>query len=360
MILGVFLSIGENFADFENKGQDKLIKNYLLKNYSQTFEKVFVFSYANESFKIFKNVFIIPNQFSFHRYLYCVLLPLIHTRYILKCSVLRGLQLTGGIPGLIAKLIFKRKYVFNYGYEYAQVAKIESKPLQAILYKIIQKILLQNAASVIVTAQYLKRKLANEIPVTKLFYIPNGVDANIFKPLYVKKNYSVVFVGRLERQKNVEALLRAIGLLANKYRNILIIGSGSERDKTIKLATKLKIKIHLIQRVSHDELPRFLNQASVFVLPSFIEGQPKVLLEAMSCGMPVIASNIEAHQEIITPGHDGILTETDSHTLSGAIVKVLENSELQKKLSKNARKTILATYEQKRLNLHEAKLLKNL
>ena len=360
MNLGVFLSIGESFGDYKKKGQDELIINYLLKNYSRNFEKVFVFSYANESFTLFNNVYIVPNRFLLHRYLYSLVLPIINYKYIRKCQIFRGLQLTGGIPAVITKLIFKKKFVINYGYEYSRFAQIEKKPLQSWIFKVIEKPLLSIADTVIVTAKYLRKKLSSFVPLSKLNCLPNGVDTDLFKQKDLKKEFSLLFVGRFEPQKNIPALLKAVRLLKLKQKKLLLIGGGSEEKLLLKIALLYNIDLKIYPSVPHDQLPFYFNKSEIFVLPSLIEGQPKVLLEAMSCGLPVIASNIEAHREIIVPYENGILSATDEVNLAKSIGLLLENKKLRRKIGMAARKTILSQYSKKLLNLREIHLLKNL
>ena len=167
-----------------------------------------------------------------------------------------------------------------------------------------------------------------------------------------------MFVGRLEKQKNLTLLIKAVSLLEKKYKKILIIGMGSEDKKILTLATDLNVEITLIPKISHDLLPSYFHRATVFVLPSLIEGQPKVLLEAMSCAIPVIASNIEAHREIISNYLNGILTAAEPKSLARILSKVIKDKKLQHKLSQNARQTILTSYNQRELNQKEIELLK--
>lgn len=360
MNLGVFLGIGESLSDYSNKGQDELIKDYLLKNYSKHFDKVYVFSYANESCTLYGNVFIIPNRFLLHRYLYCLLVPILNKNYLTQCSIIRGLQLTGGIPAAITKILYKTKITFNYGFEYEQFAHIEKKPVQAYLFKIIETPLLKFADNIIVTAKYLEEKIKAIIPQNTISYLPNGVDTSIFKPKAQKKVFEFLFIGRLEPQKNISALLRAVRFLNKKQRKVLIIGSGKEKKALEKMAELFDINLTIISKIPHSQLSKYYNNSKIFVLPSLKEGQPKVLLEAMSCGLPVIASDIEAHREIIEMYRNGILSETDDVNLYKSIKALLDNKKLQMTMGSAARKTIRERYSQRRLSRREIIILKKL
>ena len=96
----------------------------------------------------------------------------------------------------------------------------------------------------------------------------------------------------------------------------------------------------------------------MFVLVSLIEGQPKVLLEAMSCGLPVIASQIPAHEEIISHNKNGILSDINPQDITQALRSVMTDPNLRQKLGKNARQTIIKHYNMHDLNRQETILLK--
>lgn len=353
--LGVFLAIGESFSDFSKKGQDSLIKEYLLGNYSKNFNRVYVFSYDDEEMTFFGNVFVIPNRWRIHRYLYALFLPLIHFRVMLQCNVLRGLQLSGGIPGIVAKLLFGKKIVINYGYNYVQFAKVEKKYVQAVGFSLITFPILLSVDGVIVTAAYLRNTLSKMLQ-KKCILIPNGVDVSLFRLLRVHKRYDIVAVGRLERQKNFKTLIQAIAITRKKLK-LLIIGTGTEEQVLRLCAKKNTVCVDFVSKIPHNELPNLLNAAKIFVLPSYIEGHPKVLLEAMSCGLPVIASNIPAHRSIVSSGANGILTTTKTKDLARAILLLVTNKKLAATLGRAARQKIESDYNIKNLQKKEIQVL---
>ena len=108
MTLGLVLAIGESLKDFKSKGQDRLLVEQNIRAYSQNFEKVFVFSYENEKYPLYKNCQLITNRAGIYRYLYSLAMPLIHSKEFRQCDVLRGLQITGGIPSVVAKILYKK------------------------------------------------------------------------------------------------------------------------------------------------------------------------------------------------------------------------------------------------------------
>ena len=112
MNLGVFLAIGESWEEFERNGQATLFLNNNLKYYAQSFTKVYLFSYGSKSSLLIKpNVYLIGNPYKLHRFVYAFLLPFFHYQKIRSCAVLRGMQLTGGLPCLVAKAVLGKKYI---------------------------------------------------------------------------------------------------------------------------------------------------------------------------------------------------------------------------------------------------------
>src|SRR3989344_3942762 len=109
MILGVFLAIGESLGDLKSKGQLKRLLDYNIKAYCQNFEKVYIFSYANEKEKLPKNCRLITNEKNINRYIYSLILPFLKKKYIDDCDIIRGLQLSGGIPASVCKIFFGKK-----------------------------------------------------------------------------------------------------------------------------------------------------------------------------------------------------------------------------------------------------------
>ncbi len=360
MNLGVFLAIGESWEDFRFKGQDRLLINNNYTYYSKYFNKVFVFSYGQNNLNLLKNVDLLANPLRLHRYLFTFFIPLLYSSQIKQCSVLRGMQLTSALPGLIAKFLYKKKFVVNYGYDYVKTAYIESKPIQAVCYKIIERFLLRFVDIVIVTTEKLNHKVKT-LTKKPVEIIPNSVNTQLFKPLvHQKKDIDLLFVGRLEKQKNLEFLLKTISKLKNKASSIVFVGDGSLKPKLLEMAKKLKINLRITGFVPHNITINYYQRSKIFVLPSLIEGHPKVLLEAMSCSLAVVGSAREGIKELITHNHDGILVDNNTREYVKVMNNLIENAILRNKIGKIARQTILRKFDQKRLFLREIQLLKNL
>ncbi|MGA1790699.1 MAG: glycosyltransferase family 4 protein, partial [bacterium] len=122
-----------------------------------------------------------------------------------------------------------------------------------------------------------------------------------------------------------------------------IIGDGPLR-KELENEAECNPRLHLLGNIANEQLPDYLRTYAAFVLPSFYEGHPKTLIEAMSCGLPVITTNVPGINNIVEHGETGWLCNTDANSLQDAILKVLSDLDLQKRLGKNARQYVLKHY----------------
>jgi len=139
----------------------------------------------------------------------------------------------------------------------------------------------------------------------KTYVVSNGVNAKIFKRINLKhipdkfklskENKKLLFVGRLDPEKNLKLFLESAVYIKKKFKNfeILIIGDGLSRQDLEKLAKELNIfdKVKFFGRVSDKDLIMFYNLCDIFVLPSLVELEGMVVLEAMSCGKPILIAN---------------------------------------------------------------------
>lgn len=348
MNLGIFLSPGENISLMKKAGQDVRFINLYLKKYSKNFVNVYVFSYANEQRKIANNIYIIPNNSNLHRILYSILLPLIKKKEIDKCDVIRGF----GLSSALSSIFLLKPFIFNWAYDYAELVKIERKSLYIPFYFFLEKLAFIKASKVLIATKKKLKTLKNN----KFVYLPNGVDLDLFKNL--KTNQSgVIYVGRFEKQKNLFFLLDAISLLQKPQ--ITLVGVGSQKLALQKYAKRKRVLLKIVSPVSNSKLPNLLSKYSIFALPSLSEGSPKVLLEAMAMGLVPIVTSFKTAGEIITDGKNGFVVNYNAKEFAKKIADVLNNNNLRKKLSVNAKNTIIENFDQQKLIKKEISMLKN-
>jgi glycosyltransferase involved in cell wall biosynthesis len=136
----------------------------------------------------------------------------------------------------------------------------------------------------------------------------------------------VIGVGRLVRRKNYPALIRALKALGRKDVELLIVGNGPERDNLKTLATSLRLgeQVQLLGFVPEERKFQLLSNSDIFALPSLHEGFGLVYLEAMSCGLPVIAGTTGGQNDFLVDGETGFLVDHDDiDSLKVAMEKLL-------------------------------------
>jgi len=364
MNLGILLSIGESLEKQVESGQFERFDKYYLRKYATNFDQVFVFSYGKDFNFLNKKDFILVSQKSnLHRYFYTLLMPFLEKKNFRKVSVFRVMQTPGALPAVLARIFYKIPYIVTYGYKYHQFAKIEGKLIRAIFLKILEFLVLKFSDGVIVTTRELSDYVRKFIPNEKIFLVPNGVDTGLFQPgkkVFDKNNVQLMSIGRLEVQKNYSNLIKAISASRFKKDIILtLVGKGSLKNELKNLAGRLSVNLKLVDSVPHNQMPKFLKSSDIFILPSLIEGHPKVLLEAISSGLPAIASKVSGNIEVIEDGRNGIFCSTESEDIKDKLDLLIKDDLLRKKLSKNARKYAFENLDVNRLVSRENEILKN-
>lgn len=147
---------------------------------------------------------------------------------------------------------------------------------------------------------------------------------------------SVVFVGRIERVKGLSFLLRAMAKVIEQMpARCILVGGGTQEDYLRALARHLGIEdsVHFVG--SQTNPFRFMSRATTFVLPSLSEGMPTVLIEAMACGCPVVATDIAggAVRKLLNDGDCGLIVpREDVDGLATALTRVLKDESLRETL----------------------------
>ncbi|MCB0121069.1 MAG: glycosyltransferase, partial [Caldilineaceae bacterium] len=151
----------------------------------------------------------------------------------------------------------------------------------------------------------------------------------------------LIFVGRLSALKNLPALLAATKLTDAQ---LTLIGEGPERAALVAQAEREGIAVTFLGTVPNQEIAAHLQQADLFVLPSKWEGHPKVLIEAMACGMPVVGTDVAGIRDVIIHGQTGLLCGLSGTEIAAAIEQLFADPALRRKLGQNARRFVEEHY----------------
>lgn len=205
----------------------------------------------------------------------------------------------------------------------------------------------------------LSRALADKliaigVPARRITIIPNGVDTDHFAPpLHGAREPLMVFVGSLIERKGANYLLSALPTVFSSFPDVrmAIIGQGPEEGALRKQAEALGIsqRVLFVGPQSQDEVRNWLQRAQLLVLPSLEEGLGVVLLEALACGTPVVASNVGGIPDVITPEVGQLTPPGDPDALAGAIEEALSDEDAWASMSKHARMRAVNVFDWSRV-----------
>ena len=213
-----------------------------------------------------------------------------------------------------------------------------------------------NADAFIVISQEIDDELeALGVPQAKRIFLPNGVNTERCTPVSEEQKLKlrlrlllpaqaciVTYVGRLVPEKRVDHLLKIWDRVRSKYPEalLLVVGEGSEEQK-------LKgMNINGVQFTGQvDDAVPYLQAADLFVLPSSTEGLSNSMLEAMSCGMPVLATAVGGASDVIHHKENGYLIPPDDvDALRSGLETLLADAALRTRLGSNARSRIVENF----------------
>ena len=192
------------------------------------------------------------------------------------------------------------------------------------------------------------------VPKEKIIYIPAiYVNSDIFRPMNLFKEYDLIFVGRLEKNKGINLFLEAVKKLSCKA---VIVGDGSlTNDVKLKIGNwKLKIDMHGWAKDSQ-EVAGLINKSRVLVMPSYNEGGPRVVVEAMACGVPILATPVGIVPDLLKNGLGGEIISWEADDIAQRVSGLLNNPDKYQKYSHSGpeiagqfeRKTAIKNYAEK-------------
>jgi len=190
--------------------------------------------------------------------------------------------------------------------------------------------------------------IAAGVSSEKIVELTNGVETDSIQP---RSDYSLhhpirlLFVGRLHRQKGLDVLLAAFASLVQQHPRLnlrlQVLGEGPLRESLMRLAFELEIASRVDWIGQTDRVMDYFQQADLFVLPSRAEGISNALLEAMACGLPVVASKIPGNVDVVEHGRNGLLFSVDDQaSLASALTLLLARADLRERLGRAARQAV--------------------
>ncbi len=271
-----------------------------------------------------------------------LLAPWLYRRQLRAASVFKTNQASGAWTAVIAKWLFRKPLIVRCGYPWSfNYARESPRRWRRGLVRALERLAVRVADRVVVTSAAAGEYLVREhgIAMARVRVVPNAIDVARFAPAPAMRGKGcVIFVGRLAPEKNLRALVNAVGRVPGA--RLRLVGDGPERPALEAAARRARADVEFTGTVSHDSVPRLLNDASIFALPSHYEGQPKALLEAMACGLPVLGADVPGIREAVRHGETGWLSAPDEDSLARALRVLLDDAALRERLGRQARAVI--------------------
>ena len=231
--------------------------------------------------------------------------------------------------------------------------------------RLVRKFVYPHCDIIFALSNKLKEKIEREHHSNvKLTY--SGADPHFFRPISKKANLRrkwnirkkdvvILTVCRLVKRKGVDVLIRALDssrFFRQWDAKLIVVGDGPERRRLDDLVSKLKLrqKVFFLGTRSRSELLELYNVADIFVLPSYSEGLPRVVTEAMACGSVSISSDVGDVPRLISDGFNGFIVKSgDPENLAEKIDEVLSLSEDEVRLIRSrARRTIVDNFDRRK------------
>lgn len=227
-----------------------------------------------------------------------------------------------------------------------------------LFYRSIGKKIIDSCAFVCATSTSAAEFLRSLGVKKRIEKLPNCLDTDKFRPniktnlkekLGLQDHRSILFVGRLHKEKGLRYLIEAFKTIRDRYSDMKLIlaGNGPERKHLERQVTKLNLHndVIFLDYFPYQKMPGLYNVCDIFVLPSVVEPFGMVLTEAMACGKPVVGSKVGGIKDIVQNGENGFLTEPcNSDHLAEKIEILLSDEKLRIKFERNGREKIQNTF----------------
>jgi glycosyltransferase involved in cell wall biosynthesis len=263
--------------------------------------------------------------------------PLVHVQ-----TASRGSFWRKSVVCLMARAAGRPYLVHLHGGGFTRFYERESGPLGRLLIRST----LAHAALVIALSEEWRERLLRICPTAKVEVLHNAVaipDRAGLQPLE-EPEPTLLFLGHLLRDKGIYDLVRAFARVAGQFPRLkLVLGGVGQIDEVRQLATRLDVHERVLCPgwLGPERKNAALAASTIFMLPSYAEGMPMALLEAMSWELPVIATPVGGIPQLVTSEVNGLLVAPgDIDGLAGAITRLLQDRTLRARLGAAARATI--------------------
>ena len=343
----------------DEKGYRVFVQTYSPLTTENTLSKKL--EYLGNSTKIFRHKWIGKNLFhklENHPVLdFLYLTPYLFFRSLLfmianskKIETIHAQGLNAGVIGVFLKVIFRKRLLISLHAVYPQLKKNSLTTLLTNLILSNAEIVLGMSNAVINQFKKLETK---KIEVKRYLY---WIDIDRFKPMNkgdarkisgIKNHFTILFVGRLIQIKGVELLIDIAKEL--KYAQFVFIGTGP-LDILLKKSSEKISNVNFLGQVRNIDMPVYYNSADILCFPSlYEEGLGRVSMEAVACGIPVVASNVGGISETVNE-NISLLVKPTHDNLKNALINLYQDENRLKKMASFCREYALKNYSKNNVN----------
>jgi glycosyltransferase involved in cell wall biosynthesis len=362
--LGLFMTRGLSLGHWADLGiltREAAVYNELARYFGQ----VRIFTYGGETDLAFSHVFaenvrVVPAGMPIPKLLNAFAMSWKAAKEIRGCDYLKSNQMFGAVAAVFAGAVFGKPVIVRTGYTLSKFLAGEGvKGWKRLLGRAEERLAYGRASLFIVSSRHDSDYVRDRyrLKQERGMVIPNYIDTALFSPEPRPPQRDVLFVGRFTAQKNLGALLDA---LAGTGLTATFVGKGEKEEALKRQAAASGIDILWPGSIPNADLPELIRAHRIFVLPSHFEGMPKSLLEAMSCGLCVLGTDVDGINEVIDHGRDGWLSATDGASLRACLLRLMGDGELRLELGRNARRKVEESYSLQGLVAREADFYRRL
>ena len=302
---------------------------------------------------------ILCNRWGLPNSIYEKFLHRFYRKTLKSCDLIKTNQMNGADVALRASQHWGKPLISRFGYMFSDhiARQYGDDSSHARKARKLEQHIFKSADRIVVTTKKMAKEIREGLPGVsgKIVVVPNYVEIDRFCPVDTKKDYDIIFIGRLANQKNPTALLDAVMKLKNRT---IMIGDGPLEKELKEKYGNMNGRLEWMGNIPNSELPGYLSRSKMFILVSHYEGHPKTLIEGMSCGLPVIGADSPGIREIIRHGENGLLCEKNPGSIAQAIKQLLGDPELVQRLGDNARKFVLQNYALEDIVKKELEIIK--
>ena len=265
----------------------------------------------------------------------------------------------GAMLAFLMSKLYKKKFVMEIQGDIFNYPSSVGVRFHTNIVKLFSKFFVKKADFIRIVSPFLFEPLKKlNIDRDKIFLVPARCDSQLFsldnvnsiKPKIFNNKLNLLFVGNLLLSKGVDTLLEAFSLIEKENSNVglIFVGDGEEKERLLLRSRELGVenKVKFLGRVSYEEIPTLMHYSDILILPSVHEGFGRVLLEAMSMHLPIIASNVGGIPLVIDDGKDGLLFEAgDFNSLRSKVLLLIKNKSFAIKMTDAAHKKFITNYE---------------